>query len=185
MSRDIECRTWEVHEDSNSALSGKVTIMGASFDSLYSDDVLCEVLGEDGGTDVQMMVDANRSGQNPLARIMMFFDHIPGIRPPGARHEDCVVKWAVVQEYATEGIGQSIRPDQATQLPLYKLRKTRELYPFDAVTRIVHMTHACTSSGLGSCRLQDEGGRPKWVHNHATNRKFLHNNYYDRCLLRR
>lgn len=133
MSRQIECSNWYAYEDSDSLLPGSVTIRGASFDCLYSDDVLREVLGEEGGTDVQMARDANRSGQHPLARIMLFFDHTPGIPPPGVRHQDCAVTWAVVLEYVTRGKGQNIETDTATELPIYELKRAPKLYPADAM----------------------------------------------------
>jgi len=179
MSREIECSNWDAYEQNDSPLSGAVTIKGASVDCLYSDDVLREVLGEDGGTDVQMARDANRSGQHPLARIMLFFNHMPGMPPPGVRHQDCAMTWAVVLEYVTKGRGQNIDPDSATMLPTYELKRTPKLYPADAVAKIVHMTHACTSSGGETCSLgEDEAGRPIWSHNNS-NRAFLHNNYYE------
>lgn len=185
MSRQIKCSNWDAYEDSDSLSSGPVTIKGASFDCLYSDDVLREVLGDDGGTDVQMARDANRSGQHPLARIMLFFDHTPGIPPPGVGHHEYAVTWAVVLEYVTRGKGQNIETDTATELPMYELRRTPKLYPADFVTQIVHMTHACTSSGSETCRLgENEAGRPIWIHNHSS-RIFLHNNYYEYDLSRK
>ena len=101
MSRQIECSNWDAYEDSDSLLSGAVTIKGASFDCLYSDDVLREVLGEEGDTDVQMARDANRSGQHPLEDHVVLRPHTrdtaarsrtPGLRcymgrRPGVRDE--------------------------------------------------------------------------------------------------
>ena len=179
MSRQIECSNWKAYDQSDSTLSGSVTVMGASFDCLYSNDVLREVLGEDGGTDVEMARASDRDGQHPLARIMLFFDHTPGITPPEVSREDHTVTWAVVLEYVTRGRGQDIETDNATMLPIFELRRTPRLYPADAVIQIVHMTHACTSTGTQICRLgEDEAGRPIWIHDHS-NRIFLHNNYYE------
>ena len=103
--------------------------MGASFDCLYSNDVLREVLGKEGGNDVEMArASSDRSGQHPLARIMLFFDHTPGVSPPEVRREDRTVTWAVVLEYVTRGRGQDIETDKATMLPKFELRRTPRLY---------------------------------------------------------
>ena len=61
MSRQIECSNWYAYGDSDSPSSRFVTMRGASFDCLYSDDVIREVLGEEGDTDVLMARDANRT----------------------------------------------------------------------------------------------------------------------------
>ncbi|CAN0424840.1 unnamed protein product [Laminaria digitata] len=98
-----------------------------------------------------------------LGKVAYFFEH----RDNNLRREDAgrpvekgeFTVWVAVQEYVTAGKGHSRKVDPATGCDVFTLRRAYSFYPVSAILRVVHMVHACPTSGEFACGLVREDGR--------------------------
>ena len=67
--------------------------------------------------------------------------------------------WVAVQEYVTAERGHSRKVDTATGCDVFTLRKVSSFYPVSAILLVVHIVHACPTSGASPCGLVREHGK--------------------------
>lgn len=142
------------------------------------------------GSDVEIYLTAedqregNRGlGQTTLGKVAFFFQHQGN---PWRRDEESgdipegqYTIWMAVSEYVTAGVGNSPQLHHATGLAEFKMRQTLTFFPASAVRRVVHMMHACPTSGESACGLVRAGGkRPKWQCKLRGTSTYLFNKYF-------
>ncbi|CAM9108342.1 unnamed protein product, partial [Pylaiella littoralis] len=71
--------------------------------------------------------------------------------------------WVAIAEYVTAGVGNRRKVDAATRLNEFEMRQKLTFFPALAIRRVMHVMHACPTSGGGACGLVVEGRkRPRW-----------------------
>lgn len=137
--------------------------------------------------EIYLTDDARRSesrglGYTTLGRVAYFFEH-QGNEPrrgeEDTRKEGVFTIWVAVSEYVTAGVGNKRKVDPVTGLAEFRMRQALTFYPASAIRCVVHMMHACTTTGASACGLGREGGtRTMWrctVHKNST---YLLNKYF-------
>ncbi|CAB1109608.1 unnamed protein product [Ectocarpus sp. CCAP 1310/34] len=124
--------------------------------------------------DVELYVDtsARRSGERrqaatTLGRIACFFEH----QGNDSRHlVDGKVQeggewtiWVAVKEYVTVGMGQGRKVNYPTGCDVFYLRRSVQFFHASGIRSMVHMMHACATTGASSCcLLRGEGKKDEW-----------------------
>lgn len=85
--------------------------------------------------------------------------------------------WMAVSEYVTAGVGNNLQLHHATGLAEFKMRHTLTFYPTPAIRRVVHMMHACPTSGESACGLVRESKR-QWRCKRLGTSTYLLNKYF-------
>ncbi|CAB1121590.1 unnamed protein product [Ectocarpus sp. CCAP 1310/34] len=140
------------------------------------------------GSDVEIYLTANdqREGrygleQTTLGKVAFFFEHQGN---PWRRDDESNVLpegeytiWMAVSEYVTAGVGNNLQLHHTTGLAEFKMRHTLTFYPTPAIRRVVHMMHACPTSGESACGLVRESKR-QWRCNLLGTSTYLLNKYF-------
>lgn len=122
------------------------------------------------GNDVEIYVtqDAQEDGVRgvgftTLGKVAYFFEHRGNDsrrEDPSGRPERGVYTVSVaVQEYVTAGKSHSRKVDTATGCDVFTLWKAYSFYPVSAILRVVHIVHACLTTGGFTCGLVREVGK--------------------------
>lgn len=146
------------------------------------------------GSDVEIYLKAedqragNRGlGRTTLGKVAYFFEHQGNDWRRGessnAIPEGEFTIWVAVAEYVTAGVGNKRKVDPVTGLDMFRMRTSLTFFPASAIRCVVHMMHACSTTGTSACRLVDEGSkRPVWRCNLTGNPNYLLNKYFHSVL---
>ena len=79
----------------------------------------------------------------------------------------------------TAAAGNKRKVDLVTGLDVFRMRASLTFCPASAIRCVVHMMHACSTTGASAYHLVDEGGkRPVWRCNLTGNSNYLLNKYF-------
>ena len=141
------------------------------------------------GSDVELYLTARDAGEDlrglghtTVGKVAFFFGHEGN---PWRRGESSVTPrgeftvWVAVSEYVTAGVGASRKVDHATGLDEFKMWRALTFYPASAIRCVVHMMHACHTSGASACGvLHDRRKRPKLRCKILGNASYVLNKYF-------
>ena len=132
-------------------------------------------LGASGGDDVQFRRDPADATRRPIGRVLYFFEHRSNTRVGGPPGQGDLTTWAVVLQFKSVGIGTTLQYDKATDMAIFSMQKTVDLFPATEISHVIHMAHACHRAGMSRCSLSSGTGTSTWQHAYHRNRKFLRN----------